>query len=55
MANLTPSWGTCHVDGTWVSGNHNALRPGGFTVTYPRTRNIKQKAIAPAGCTPPAR
>lgn len=49
MANLTPSWGTCHVDGTWVSGNHNALRPGGFTVTYPRTRNIKQKAIAPAG------
>lgn len=49
MANLTPSQGTCRVDGIWISGDHTKLRPGTFTVRYPRTRNSKQKAIVPAG------
>lgn len=49
MTNMTPSLQYCRVIGRWITGDHAGLRPGTYTATYPRTRNTKQKAIAPAG------
>lgn len=49
MANLIPSWQTCRVQGIWVTADRQGLRAGKYKVRFPRLRNIKQKAIVPAG------
>lgn len=49
MTNLVPSWQTCRVIGTWLTGDHAAMRPGTYKIEYPRLTNTKQQVVVPGG------